>query len=303
MITKKNVSIEEISCNICHSTDAIVILRPERTARSFMDVFSAAGGVRGTQTIVKCRRCGLVYVSPRFKPENIIKAYTETLDHGYSTQMEGRNKTFENGVILLNKYYPQKGKLLDVGCANGGFLKMADKHGWDTYGVEPSRELAVLGKRNGLKIYQGTLDEQKFTKNKFDVITYWDVLEHVADPMRELKLVYSLLKPGGILLVNFPDIGSLPARLSGKYWWFLLSVHLFYFSKESLVAALSRCRLKTLYCRAHWQYLELGYILGMLSLYNKPISKSLRKLTDLSGLSSLLIPYYAGQTTLIAKKT
>lgn len=293
---------DKIKCNLCGQNDAKVIQEPTRKNVSFMDVFSAAGGVRGTQRIVRCNNCSLVYVSPRFKENQIAKGYRESLDHGHSQEERGRRKTFEKAIILLEKIYKKKGRLLDVGCANGLFIEVAKKNGWDSFGVEISKEFKIKAQQKGLKVYQGTLQEQIFEKNYFDVITYWDVLEHVYNPKKELMLAHKLLKPSGLILVNYPDFGSIPARLSGKHWWFLLSVHLYYFTRETLLKFFNKTGFSPLFYKRHWQYLELGYLTSMFSLYSKAISIFALKMLKATGFNSLLIPYYAGQSTIIARK-
>jgi len=296
------MELTEVPCNICDGKEVEVILTPQVKNISFMEVFSAAGGVRGTQKIVKCKKCGLVFVSPRFPEEQIEKAYQEAFDHGYSSQELGRKITFENGIKLIERLYEKKGKILDIGAANGVFVEVSKNRSWVAYGVELSQELARSGKKKGLKFYQGTLEKQNFQNNFFDIITYWDVLEHVYDPKEELTLANKLLKSGGLLLINYPDIGSLPARLTGKYWWFFLSVHLYYFSKNSLNNLLAKTGFKTIYSKRHWQYLEFGYLANMISLYSKIVSRILVYILKTLNVDRKLIPYYAGQSTIVARK-
>ena len=76
----------------------------------------------------------------------------------------------------------------------------------------------------GLDIQAISFDKVSLDKEKYDIITFWDVLEHVTDPLSALNRSNKLLKKGGIIAINYPDINSIWARLLGKYWWFVVSV-------------------------------------------------------------------------------
>jgi SAM-dependent methyltransferase len=112
------------------------------------------------------------------------------------------------------------GKLLDVGCATGNFLGEMRAFGdWDLYGVELSGEAAAYARsRLGLTVAQGTLREASFGDDSFDVVTLWDVLEHVEEPLATLREVRRVLKPGGLLLFSTPNLRSFDRTLAGRYW-------------------------------------------------------------------------------------
>ncbi len=183
--------MEHIRCNLCGADDYKVkykgALKEElgaaKGAREAGKLYSASSYHIGNDQVVECNKCGLVYVNPRLRADVIIKGYSDAEDMAYVSQAEGRLRTFRKSVKLIEKYAPGKGRLLDVGCAAGFFLKAAKDSGWDVRGVEPSRWLAEWGrKKYGLDIRAGTLDSVKFPSNSFDAVTMWDVLEHVPDP-------------------------------------------------------------------------------------------------------------------------
>lgn len=294
---------EEVPCNLCGSTNYSILYEP--TCKDFdpREVFSASGGVRGTQRIVKCRQCNLVYVNPRLKPEFVISAYSNAVDQLYVSQEEGRLKTFEKGLKLVESYAPRKGKILDVGCAAGFFVKVAKEHGWDACGVEPGRWMGEWGRqKNNINIIDGTLREAKFAEGCFDVVTMWDVLEHTPDPVAELAEVYRILKPGGILVINFPNVGSKLARLAGRNWWFFLSVHLYHFTPQTITTMLEKNNLSVLSLRRHFQTLELEHLIKMVGLYSRIISDLGLKISSLLRIGKLQIPYYASQANVVAIK-
>lgn len=295
---------EEVACNICGSRRYKIKYRPARGVKDYRKIISASGGIRGTQQIVQCENCGLIYVNPRIRPGLVVSAYANADDSLYATQAEARIDTFKAALRLIEKYTGFKtGRILDVGAAAGFFLKAAKDGGWETYGVEPSRWSVDFGNENyDVNIKKGTLDNIKFKEEFFDVVTMWDVLEHVPNPKATLKEVYRILKPGGCLIVNYPDIGTPLAQIMGSRWWFLLSVHLFYFDKSSITNLLKRSGFVNPIFRPHWQSLSLGHLAKMASLYSKFASSFLQKIFSLTHLNNFGVKYYASQTNVIAKK-
>ena len=131
----------------------------------------------------------------------------------YVSQMEARERTFASSLARIERLAGGPGSLLDIGTAAGGFLAAAKRRGWRAEGCEPNRWLAAWGSRQyGVRIRPGSLFEQNYEPQQFDVITLWDVIEHTTDPKATLERCRTLLKPGGLLIVNYPDIGSWIAR-------------------------------------------------------------------------------------------
>lgn len=295
---------ENTKCNLCGSDKFKVIIKPSKKVDDPSKIISASGGVMGTQQIVRCSHCGLAYVNPRIKSNIVVNAYSEANDSLYASQAEGRINTFKESLKFIEKYHPKKGKILDIGAASGFFLKVAKDAGWETSGVEPSKWSSSYANNNyKVKVKQGTLSEAKFKSNYFDVITMWDVLEHVPDPTLELKEVYRILKPGGMLVINYPDFGTPMAKIAGSKWWFLLSVHLFYFDSKSLTKLLQKTGFNGATFKSYWQSLSLGHLAKMLGLYSKQISSLTQNIFNILKINNLKIKYYASQTNVVAFKS
>jgi len=96
--------------------------------------------------------------------------------------------------------------LLDVGCGPGGLLHEARAQGWKATGIEISRWAAEKGKAQGLEIIEGTLHSARFTNGAFDVISMFDVLEHLPHPREYVSEIHRVLKPGGTLVIETPNI-------------------------------------------------------------------------------------------------
>jgi 2-polyprenyl-3-methyl-5-hydroxy-6-metoxy-1,4-benzoquinol methylase len=94
---------------------------------------------------------------------------------------------------------------LDVGCGNGDFLELAKKAGWEPFGVEPSDGAANFARSRGLDVVCGTLESAGYAAGLFDVVTMWDVLEHLPEPRRAAEEVHRLLTAGGFLVIRVPN--------------------------------------------------------------------------------------------------
>lgn len=131
------------------------------------------------------------------------------------------------------------GTLLDLGCGNGDFLQRAKTSGWNVVGVDPDPKAVARGVKLGLNVCQGGIEQFDAEKEVFDVITLSHVIEHVHDPVTVLKAAYRLLKPGGQIWIETPNIDSLGHHCYMKNWRGIESPrHLVLFNQHSLKNAL-----------------------------------------------------------------
>ena len=295
---------EEVPCNLCGSEKFHVKYRgtTDSDSEKLLKSFHASGNFVSQETIVECEECGLVYTSPRLRQDIILKGYTENEDETYVSQAKGRINTFEKSVKAIEKY-AEPGKILDVGAAAGFFLKAAKDKGWTTYGIEPSKYLSDWGnKQYDVNIKRGTLDSVKSFDGPMDVVTLWDVLEHTLDPKAALQQCNRLLAKGGLVVINYPNIGNWMARLAGRRYWFILTVHLYYFVPETIEHMLQETGFEVVDHAPHFQTLELGYLLYRLEAYLPGPAQFMGKIAKALGVSQWLIPYYAAQSRVMAAK-
>ncbi|RJQ45287.1 MAG: class I SAM-dependent methyltransferase [Nitrospiraceae bacterium] len=296
---------ENVNCNLCGSNDYKIIYPAVYTRANLdniVETFRSSGDEVLIDQMVCCKKCGLQYLNPRLRQDIILEGYSGGSDETFVSQISGRERTFARSLELIEKIVPQKGKILDVGTAGGSFLGVASQRGWDAVGCEPSRWLADWGSKHyNITIHPGTVFDMKFNENSFDVVTLWDVLEHTPDPNAVLRECNRILKPGGTLVINYPDIGSSVARLMGRKWVFLLSVHLYYFTLITMQEMLARANFKVVVRKKHWQTLELGYIFFRMQAYLSGPAKLGNKIISAFGMDKVMIPYWMGQTLLIAR--
>ncbi|MEO0084859.1 MAG: class I SAM-dependent methyltransferase [candidate division WOR-3 bacterium] len=196
--------------------------------------------------IVKCVSCGQIFTGLRLTAEARKKFYN---DRNYFEKMYGEFKLHPSKIwhrivarkrLRLIGHFKTKGKLLDIGCGYGVFLQVAKQKGWEVFGVELSQSAVKYCQTvYNLNIFNGEIEDSNFPDQFFDVITGWDILEHIPDPPPFLKAIRRLIKKDGILALSLPNIESLVAKFSGSKWWTLLpEEHLWHFSPETLTRLL-----------------------------------------------------------------
>jgi 2-polyprenyl-3-methyl-5-hydroxy-6-metoxy-1,4-benzoquinol methylase len=135
----------------------------------------------------------------------------------------------------------EAGRLLDVGCGDGDFAASMKRRGWEVYGTEFSSAARQLGEAKGVKVHQGDIASAHFPDDFFDVVTLWHVLEHVPEPAVELIEIQRILRPGGLLVLETPNIASMTFRFCGKSWFPLgIPGHLQHFTPQTLARFVKR---------------------------------------------------------------
>lgn len=292
---------EKVPCPVCGGEAAKTLYEPWVDIRDPAKLYGAASGIQGTQTIAACESCGMIYETPRFPASVIVDGYVNSEESDHDSQHPMRVRSFYLALRRLRRRLPAPGaKVLDIGTAGGAFLEAATRFGYDAHGMEPSRYLVDRGKQRGLQIEQGTIEQHGFAPGSFDMVSLWDVIEHLPEPRAALVEIAKLLKPGGILLINYPDIGTWQAKLAGKRFWWILSVHLHHFTRRSIADLCGRAGFEAFHFRRYWQVLEFGYLERMAVHYGIPLTALITRLTP-KFIQAIPVPYYASQTTALAR--
>ena len=204
-------------------------------AREWLKAPDRFHGRRQLYTLLRCPACALVWLSHPPQPEEMGEHYTDAYHRLISGA--GANSLFrwrDRRAALVQ--YKQGGSLLDLGCSSGSFLEFLKDESWKLHGIEISADCAkVAEEKSGAQVFVGDILKAPFLPESFDVITCFDVLEHLFEPRRVMAKVTEWLRPGGIFYVLVPNIDSAEARLFKSYWGGLeLPRHLFHYSPASL---------------------------------------------------------------------
>jgi SAM-dependent methyltransferase len=202
--------------------------------------------------IVKCLSCGIYYVLQPLAEKFLSKYYSAYYEIDgpvqndsltiarYTISAEKRRNTF---LANLPPAFNHWGTWLDVGCGSGLMLKNMGNLFEYSIGIEPSESsVKFVTLILGLKVKHGVLEDDSFPQASFDLITFFDVLEHAINPKHMLLVASKLLKPKGWVLITTPNLHSLSRVILGKYWRFFMPLqHLTYFHIDALKTLLECC--------------------------------------------------------------
>ena len=298
----------KVNCNLCGRDEYDVRYPATADGNALrVDAFRCThSGYGHHPQIVECRHCGLVYANPRWSVDDVMNAYSAVQDETYVEERVGRELTFRNHLHDMERVIgPADGRaLLDVGAYIGVFVEAAAAAGWQSKGVEPSQWAAAEAQRRGLDVRVGTLDSVELDEESFDVVTMWDVIEHLADPAAELDRARRLLRPGGWLVVHTMDIDAPLSRLTGRRWPWLMDMHLYYFSRHTLRRMLSEQGYKVVWDGAQGRYLSMGYLASRVAGMNAVLGRLAHSLVKGLGLRHSAIPVNFGDLrTFISQRT
>ncbi len=212
-----------------------------------------------------CRGCGFAFSTPPVNANlaNRLDDFEEVyLAYLGPNQADERN--FDDLAGWMSRYASLEGaSLLDVGCGSGKLVRYLRRRAVAAWGVEPSRALYDHFLARDPEFFRGTLDEVAAARDaRFDVVTAFDVLEHVPDPLALLRALARTTRDGGTVLVSTPDVGSPTARLLGRWWPHYNRYHLSYLSRPALERLAAQSGLRLLDCSRRGRYRSIGYAIA-----------------------------------------
>ncbi|TCM78960.1 class I SAM-dependent methyltransferase [Rhodovulum steppense] len=199
-------TIEEIiPCRLCGVDDAEVVFEKDQAQKA---------------RIVRCRRCGLMYASPRARlvdhefyeqweePAGLLGGVTTDPGHRWRWRYEkesGQIRDFAATQRTLQRLYPNGGRMVEVGSGLGYLLRSFKDEGWDVLGIDPWRELPIHTREvHGIETIATTLEQAALPDRSVDVVVMLHVIEHVPDPIATLREIHRILKPGGHAVIETP---------------------------------------------------------------------------------------------------
>jgi SAM-dependent methyltransferase len=249
--------------------------------------------------VQRCTNCGTGVVSPR--ASDLASIYVDgsywrsssprTLGYAdYRAAEDLYVRTFARRLSFALRGGPTSGRALDVGCAAGFCMRALRELGFEAYGVEVSETIArhAIERLGFDTVHIGTLVDAPFEDHMFDLVTMWDVIEHVADPLALLRRAQELLAPGGLLVLETQNIDSAFARALGRRWHhYKHAEHIYHFTPPSLRRLLGAAGLevKTMTPRYGGKYVSLDFIAERAGRIHPLLSSALAPLRRLDSIS------------------
>lgn len=293
------VVLEDIPCPLgCIGGDKIVLIGRDRFHK-----------LPGEYPVVKCLGCGLLRTNPRPTMKTIHYYYPDDYGPYLGTVVRSEScctnslPKWKKTVLPLFQWNTERlpslplGRLLEIGCASGGFLHRMARQGWLVEGVEPSKKAAETARSLGYKVFSGPIEAMPEQESSYDLIVGWMVLEHLHDPIHSLQKLSRLVKPGGFLVLSVPNAGSLEFRVFKEKWYALqLPSHLFHFTPRTIVKVLDKggWRVQRIF---HQRVLSnivssMGYVLEERGFSDRVV-KTLIDYPDMAGIAHYLVYPFA----------
>jgi 2-polyprenyl-3-methyl-5-hydroxy-6-metoxy-1,4-benzoquinol methylase len=292
-------------CAVCGGTE--FVLKYPRTIRDSDDdpalYYSSSRARAGYLDVVRCAGCGLLMTNPRDDDETIARVYGALHDATYDEEDETRRRTALAFLDLVEAHHPARGRLLDVGCATGLFVTVAQESGWIATGVEASHWAVERARQRcrDATFIQGLLERVELPPASFQVVTLWDVLEHVRSPAETLTRVRHWLAPEGRLFLNLPNAGSLTARGLGRHWMLLLREHLWYFDPATMARLLGQCGLELVETRPNSVNFSMRNVLVRAAQYRGVAGRLARGLASAPLMTRVHVRFRIGEMQVVAK--
>ena len=246
-VREKEGKVTMIPCNLCGHNN-------------FREVFKHKLLI---SPLLQCSKCGLVCVDisrsreliqDRQGQEERNKAYAEQTRLGHEklfirldlehAERQNRKANFEARVQMINSEWARPTesiRLLEVGCGEGLFLEQARRYGYTVIGVEPNQKSAAFAREVfGLHVLAKTLAEATISQDSIDIGVLLHVIEHLPDPNAVVSKMRKILRKGGLLVIETPNIDSLPFKILRKKWRQFLPIHYYFFSKKTIVVLLEK---------------------------------------------------------------
>jgi 2-polyprenyl-3-methyl-5-hydroxy-6-metoxy-1,4-benzoquinol methylase len=290
------LSIAPNHCDFCsqvQNSKSVTTLDLEKETADH-STYTASSSKRIKSKVLRCESCSLIQLEQIFMPGTIVHAYNNASETSHNLESENRMKSFARQVSKFREILEvhSGGNLLDIGCAEGSFLRSVRDFDLNSFGVEPSKNLSKIAREvYNLEVIEGDAVSANQFGIKFQIISLWDVLEHVESPSQTFLQINDLIQNNGILILNLPMVDTFPAKTLRRYWPFYLEVHLYYFTLETILQYTEKFGYQLLHQRRFWQTLSIRYLIES------------RLNVKVNWLPRIPIKYYMGQRTLVFQRT
>jgi 2-polyprenyl-3-methyl-5-hydroxy-6-metoxy-1,4-benzoquinol methylase len=211
----------------------------------------------------KCPDCDFRFATPDRNPNlaNTLDQYEDAYLQ-YLAPDPADAVNFDALYRWMSSVDPLDGKrLLDVGAGGGKLVRYLRQRGVDAHGIEPSRALFDRFLAGDSAFTCASLDDDRLAAGSFSVVTAFDVIEHVADPVAFLQRIAAMLGRDGVFFLSTPDVESLTAKLFGRRWHFYYPYHLSYFGMRTVARTAAAAGLRAVRSGHHGRRRSVGYMI------------------------------------------
>jgi SAM-dependent methyltransferase len=264
----------------------------------------------GERRLLRCERCGARILDPPPSPSELEKEYGASYPpFALAARSPGLIASFRNDWYTARKERWIRGlgfkSVLDVGCGTGEFLVKLRRRGVEVHGLEPSEFAAGYAATHGLHVFQGGVAEYR-PGRVFDLITLWNVIEHMPDPAGDLSRLHDLLAPSGTVVILTPDAGSHQANVFGRDWAALeVPRHLQLFNASSLSILAANAGLSLVGVRrSRFDHYYIGVASWVSAIRRRGVLKAARLAPAIAtGEDSMLVVWLRRATTTSTSST
>lgn len=276
------VSTLERTCPVCRRNESDHWFRPPRSPGP----------------VVKCKGCGFAYVNPIERTKALVQegpalgdypahllessnlgdiegSWEQPIIERYLCELPAKEANARNALAHIEDLVKNPGTLVDIGCFCGVFLSIASQAGWDCYGVEPLVMPSVYARGHfGLRVVTDTLRDDTYPPEFFDVATAFQVLEHMVHPDQEIEKIGRILKPGGWLVVEVPNIDTIATRLLRSRQRHFVQDHVSFFSAKTLGLLLERMGFRVREVYYPVRVMSLRHLIRWLGKYGSTFNRA-----------------------------
>ena len=213
-----------ISCTVCRNSESIIVLRKD------------------SLSLHQCLKCGAVFLgeySDEFVPE-LYSYYDKYENLSKENVFDPITSARCSDLLKWFSGFSTGREVLDVGCGLGQFVEVANKCGWIAEGLELSKEAVDFARGQGLAVRDLDFLSGEIEPNSFDLVTLFEVIEHVPNPAEFLQRAGEVVRPGGLVYLTTPNFASLDRFVAGKDWKIIHPEHLTYFTPHTLRALVKK---------------------------------------------------------------
>ena len=251
---QKDYEYENVSCIICKSNNYEILAEQDR--------------IGFHNSVVICKVCGLIRTNPRMTEQSYKKFYEidyrkiygqtdEPTEQFFERQYKGGKGIYDDIQRAIGKSIENK-FIVEIGCASGGNLQYFKEKNNKVYGVDYTPNYVEFGKKKGLDIEVGTLKNLEKIKDTPDIVIYNNVLEHILNPIQELKNLRNFLSVDTLLYIEVSTLSSMPISYEENFLYFLTNAHTYHFTDDSLQNVTKKAGFKTV-----WRDKELVVLLKL----------------------------------------